>query len=218
MRSFLQYAERKIEGWGFNRDPTESSVFERDCEYFLQSIEERSSDWPDGIDKGMVVVGLVLKDSFNDKPETWPLCMRGDLFPDKVVNAELNSHPWRLAPDDFPSALDALERYGVPWVEHWSDVRNIIRYYETALSYGVRLADEGYRQAPMHLRTRSLFSRVKPRKPPGFHYYLSVLYFKLNDIPSALEHAQAYRKIHREEHDIAEWDRRIQLITRRGSA
>jgi hypothetical protein len=96
-----------------------------------------------------------------------------------------------------------------------SDVSTAIRYFEAGLQHGVAVAAEADGQPAPRPSVRSIFSRRGPRKPPGFHYYLSVLYLELGDKQKALDHARAFRSRLGEEDAVAEWDARIRRIVDR---
>ena len=152
--------KKRLSQDGFVLDSNSGSSLVRKVAFLEQSVWKVKLKFDHG--SFNIRLGIGYKDNFKASPFT-EILISTDLRSSERPKLGAPGKIWK--PAEEPAALEALVRFGLPWLGHFSKPEELVDYLES------------------HLRETSA---------PGDHRKLSLLNYEMGRLRSACKHAQAW--------------------------
>lgn len=170
----------------------ERSLFVRDRPPFQQVIGVQrnllSPTWK-------INLYICLLDPFSVPPAP-VICLHGSVAASDAGCFEKEGSWWPES--ELPGRLDAIIRFGIPWLDGSSDAFGLIRLHERAIKQCTRVellleprSNQEFKW-PSWIKTAYESPPTPPRPAPIYFHHLSLIYHAVGDFENASKHASMW--------------------------
>lgn len=170
------------------------------------SVLERKGDlvWPVVVksphrrQKGVFQIHLciVMRDPFESGDDAQDeVILRGYLGRAGVTTLHHDGPYEFWSASEMESSAAALVHHGLPWLDRYRRIDELISYFAEMLEKGMPDGDAHltwFNRLAARVILRNLPKTSKPRRPPTFHHYLSILHWRQGDREKACFHCRKW--------------------------